>query len=187
MNNLFGEQSTQYLGIREFARLVNVSDGAIRKAIKLGRLTVEHDAKGRPRLPEEKALAEWQVYHPETAATENAGDREEKNELAVENIRLTRAKADKAELELAELREVLHHSDDIRAVWEPMLANFKARMLAIAPAVTPMIVGLTDKSKIDEIISQKINEALTELSEYDPRKLHKAASRRRRKAPQSDE
>lgn len=49
------------MGLREYARHCNCSPNAVSRAIESGRITVERDEKGRPRINPEIADAQWAV------------------------------------------------------------------------------------------------------------------------------
>jgi len=168
------------IGLREFARVVGVTEGAVRKAIAAGRLTaVVKLPSGKRALIEEHALAEWAALHPSRDGEEPPPDSLVIDRAAHE-ARLAQYKADRAEIELAELRERMHHAEDVRAVMSDMLAAFKARSRAIPAKLAGGLAGTTEPAEIEALLSAEIDEALQELSEYNPAVFRKR--RRRRKA-----
>lgn len=171
------EEGTATISLRAFAEAVSVTEGAIRRAIKEGRLTaVGYNSHGKPFLYEERALAEWAASHKMPSALPEV--QSPAIDRANEEAKLTRARREKVELELAEMRGELHHSDDVRAVMSDMLAGFRARIRAIPSGVAPQLVG-KDATTIMEMLTAATNEALQELAEYEPGKFRARSKRRK--------
>ena len=78
--------------------------------------------------------------------------------------RLTRAKADIAEMEAERLRESLIPEDQIRPVVTAFVARFKLRTLAVAPKAAPMVAVESETDACHEIIETFLLEALGELA-----------------------
>ena len=95
--------------------------------------------------------------------------------LEAEQTRLTKAKADMAELELAELRGEMHRATAVMRVWADNVLNAKTRLLSIPSKIAPEFVGKT-LQEITKTLKDSINEALQELSEYDERRITRAAT-----------
>lgn len=161
------------IGVRAFARLVGVTEGAIRKAIAEGKLDVaETTGAGWPRLDEEEALQAWRALHPEPSE----GGESDAKLYWREHALLEQVKREKAQLDLQQQRGELHSADDVRAVMNGMLASFRARVLALPANMAPQLIGRTPQ-EIQAILSSEVHDILTELSDYDPstfRKLKKA-------------
>lgn len=79
-----------------------------------------------------------------------------------------KAKREKAQLELAVMKGELHRSEDVEFVMNDMIAAFRSRILAIPSKLAPQLAGKTDIPMIQQLLSLETNEALTELSNYDP-------------------
>lgn len=95
--------------------------------------------------------------------------------LEAEQTRLTKAKADIAELELAELRSETHRSAAVMRVWADNVINAKTRLLAIPTKIAPELVGKSFQ-EVQMALKTEINEALQELSEYDERRIASTAA-----------
>lgn len=89
-------------------------------------------------------------------------------ELEREKVKHERIKREKSELLLAKMRNELHEAPIIEEVITGMLVTFRNRMLGIPSKLAPQVIGQRSIAKISELIGKEINEALTELSEYDP-------------------
>jgi len=99
-------------------------------------------------------------------ASENEDSLEET--LGYEKFLHERAKREKAELQLAHIKNQMHRSEDIEQVMNSMLSNFRARLLALPSKVAPSLVARENINMIEHLIQDEIYEALTELSEYSP-------------------
>ena len=95
--------------------------------------------------------------------------------LEFEQTRLTKAKADKAEIELAELRGEMHSYTDVEDAWTKDVMNAKTRLLSIPSKIAPEVVGKT-LPEITKTLKNAINEALEELAGYDERRITRAAA-----------
>lgn len=85
-----------------------------------------------------------------------------------EEAKWTKARREKAELELQIMRGEVHRSDDVRRVMYNMLGAFKAKLLSLPSKAAGQLQGQTDFNKISGILKDRVYEALNELSEYDP-------------------
>jgi phage terminase Nu1 subunit (DNA packaging protein) len=84
-----------------------------------------------------------------------------------ERARLTKAQADKEELEVAALRGDLVAADQEAAVWTAYLANVRAKLLAIPHKIAPRVLIVTDLAEAQGLIEGEIHECLKELAEGD--------------------
>ena len=82
-----------------------------------------------------------------------------------EKARLTRAQADRAELDLAEKSgEVIDAAEAVLA-WEQMLTNCKNKVLSIPSKAAPMFSAETDTAVIQDDLENYLRDALQELSD----------------------
>ena len=96
-----------------------------------------------------------------------AEDNSDKASLDKEKLLHERAKRQKAELILGEMRGDLHDAKIVEEVMTDMLSNFRS----IPSKTAPILLGIDDIPELQEILEEKISEALTELSDYDPVKF----------------
>lgn len=103
-------------------------------------------------------------------------DREELRNKKPDEIRLDvevqklfheRIKTRKTELQVKQQEGLLHHADDVKAIWNNIVVAAKSRLLAIGVKVSPQIAGETDSSIIKGAIDREVREALQEIKEYD--------------------
>ena len=79
------------------------------------------------------------------------------------------AEAEIAELELAKVRNQLVLVEDVVKAWTDTLANLKSKMTSIPSKAAPIVASETEIGVVQEILTDSINEALEELSNYDPK------------------
>lgn len=79
-----------------------------------------------------------------------------------------KAKREKAEIELAHIKKEMHSSGEVEEVMNNMVMNFRQRMLSIPSKCALQLMNRTDPKYIESILEQNVNEALKELSDYDP-------------------
>lgn len=123
-----------------------------------------------------KQVSRGKYYLAETIqsyAEHVAGGKEEDNKprLVDHKTEHERIKTEKAALELAELKGELHRSDDVEMVMNDMLSRFRQKVRAIPSRVAPDIVDEQNLQVIKGKMSSAIDEALFELSNYDPSKF----------------
>ena len=85
-----------------------------------------------------------------------------------ERALLTRRQREKLELELAAMKGQMHFSNDVERVMNDMLANFRAKIIALPTKIAPILIARNDISEIQELLQREFFDVLTELSCYDP-------------------
>lgn len=80
-----------------------------------------------------------------------------------------KAKREKAEIELAHIKGRMHSSTEVEKVMNNMLASFRSRILAIPSKTAPSLIARDDISQIEQLLEVQVHEALSELSNYDPK------------------
>lgn len=78
--------------------------------------------------------------------------------------RLTKARADMAELERAQIIASLVPADDIEAAWSAVTAAMRSRLLAIPSKVAPRLMAMKTVNEAQELIRAEIFGALEELA-----------------------
>lgn len=71
-------------------------------------------------------------------------------------------------LRLRKLRRELHEAADVEAFLTDMLTRFKSRILSLPTKIAMQVAGESDINRIVQSVTKMLNEALEELSEYDP-------------------
>lgn len=85
--------------------------------------------------------------------------------------RLTKAKADIAEIQAETMKGNFHEAGAVEAVWTDMLMNARSRLLAIPTRTAPLVRKETELPVIQDILETAVHQALIELSEYDPSRI----------------
>lgn len=102
------------------------------------------------------------------------GQREEKTEIRKEEkfqeekYLHERAKRQKTELQLGQMKGELHSADAVREVMTDMLSNFKAQILAMPTKAAPTLIGRSEISVIEDLLKDEVLAILMELKEYNP-------------------
>lgn len=102
------------------------------------------------------------------AMNANAGSKETKLNLDTEKALHEKAKREKAELQLQVMRGEVHLGSDVEHVMTDMISRVRSKLLALPSKVAPFVLGYDNISKIQAILNKHVEEALLELSEYDP-------------------
>jgi phage terminase Nu1 subunit (DNA packaging protein) len=92
----------------------------------------------------------------------------ETTDLQTEKIRLTKANADKTELEVAVLRGDLIPTEIVENVQGQMVSAARAKFLSIPTKAATQLTSATDLNEIQNIIKAHVYEALDEFSEFRP-------------------
>lgn len=124
-------------------------------------------ADAPPRTPDglypADAFGQW--LKRRIAAEYGVADNGQSYNYDAERARLTKAQADKTELEAAELAGHLVRVDDIEQEWGRMLGAFRARSLSMATKAAPRArVAINDEEAL-AVIEAEVIEALQELSD----------------------
>jgi phage terminase Nu1 subunit (DNA packaging protein) len=87
--------------------------------------------------------------------------------LADERARLTRLQSEKAEIEIAKLREELVPLADAERGWCSLVGAFRAKMLILPSRAALAVLGKGERES-ERILTDMVYEALTELSKWKP-------------------
>ena len=79
-----------------------------------------------------------------------------------------RIKKDISALKLRRMRQELHEAADVEAFLSDMLTRFKKRLLSLPSKIAMQIAGEKDINVLIQVLTRSLNEALGELSRYDP-------------------
>lgn len=111
------------------------------------------------------------VYHRETRRKnqwEGDPDSESAGDYEAHRARLTKAKADIAEMDAGVRKAQVHDAGAVATVWGDMIANAKAKLLSMPTTLAGRVHGEESLEVIRDLIEEAIHQALTELAEYDP-------------------
>ena len=116
----------------------------------------QRDAQGRITKVDLADMARWRI---DRAAADSGG-----SDLDRERTRLTKAQADKTELEVAELRAELVRTPLIEQHWQGMVAAMRAKVVAIPSKVAPQVASPEDLNRVQELMQAVVFEALAEIA-----------------------
>lgn len=95
-----------------------------------------------------------------------AGNTAAPADMHLEKSRLVKLQADKAQIELDHLNEVLVKTEDVAKEWENILTDMKSKVLSIPSKAAPLLSGQTEIHVIMDMLQKFVEEALLELSDY---------------------
>lgn len=95
-----------------------------------------------------------------------AGNTAAPADMHLEKSRLVKLQADKAQIELDHLNEILVRTEDVAKEWESILVDMKSKMLSIPSKAAPLLSGQTEIHIIMDMLQKYVEEALLELSDY---------------------
>jgi len=85
-----------------------------------------------------------------------------------ERAKLTRAKAEAAEMETRRLKRELHETDEIEQGLSILVTNLRSRALSLPAKLTPLLVQMgDDKAAVYDLLEKSVNELLEEMSDYE--------------------
>lgn len=93
---------------------------------------------------------------------------EEKRDYAVERTRLTKAQADKVEMEISVLAGRLLPAESVEKVWSGMTSAARQRLLAMPYRLATVAMAAETFTDIESAAAALITEALNELHRFDP-------------------
>jgi hypothetical protein len=82
--------------------------------------------------------------------------------------RKVNAEAEIAELELATVHGTLVVAEDVVKAWEEVLGALKGKLMSIPTKAAPVVSAESEAGMCQDILEDLLNEALEELSNYDP-------------------
>lgn len=91
---------------------------------------------------------------------------EEGHDFQVEKARLTKAQADKAEMEVSELSGQLVRVDAVVQEWQSQLMDMKGKLLSIPSKLATLVSDMDNPAEVQDLIDDYIREALQELANY---------------------
>lgn len=149
--------------VEALADLFNMTTVRVQQLAAEG-VVVKH-ARGRYDLW--ASVRNYIKYLQERKVNQWSGSTNEEDGYTQHRARLTKAKADKAEVEAALIKGTAHDAQAVAKVWEDMIGNARAKLLALPTKLAAQLEGMTIAQRQDAIQST-VAQALTELAEYSP-------------------
>jgi phage terminase Nu1 subunit (DNA packaging protein) len=138
---------------KQLAAHLDLSDRSIRNLVTEGIIGASDDV--------DQARVKY-IRHLRAVA---AGRTEVGGDLETEKTRLTKAQADKTELEVAQLRKVLVPADLVEREWTDMISAARAKLLSLPPKAASQVMAAANRTEAEALLKAMVNEALAELAE----------------------
>jgi len=171
------------ISLRAYGRHRGVSLKAVQKAIEAGRITLiggkldpdvadiqwakntRPDQQERGSLKDfEKTQAELQAYSAAANGTKEPGA----TGLSVEKAETETVRRQLMELDLARKRGELVNANDMARAWGTKLIDAKTALSNIANELAPRLAAETDVLKIKMLLQDRINAAMSSVSQEAP-------------------
>lgn len=161
-NHKFNESTT--CGVTFLAQCFGLSAMRIQQLATDG--VIVRAGHGQYRLMQ--SIQNMLVYQREKPKNQHSGDNSEDGQsYEAHRARLTKAKADMAEIEAEVMKGKAHDAEAVAAVWADMIGNARAKLLALPTTLASQLEGMTIQER-QEAIQLGVNDALKELAEYSP-------------------
>lgn len=85
-----------------------------------------------------------------------------------ERARLLKAQADKTEIEVQTMNGLLIPAAEAESGWAALVVAFRSRLSGLPTRGAHLVIGKTDFHEVKNALRELVQEALTELSLYDP-------------------
>jgi phage terminase Nu1 subunit (DNA packaging protein) len=154
---------------KELSEIIGVSERTITTYQKNG-LPIEIDGgRGQSNSYDTEVVIKWLIHREMERLHSDAGADGSVFDYEMERARLTHHQANKAGMEAEVMKGQLIPSQTVKTVWGDMLMNCRAKLLAIPTKAAHIFVNLTDLSEIQDALDVHVYEALSELSDYEPK------------------
>ncbi len=130
---------------------------------RVQQLTTEGILKkeGRGKYPLIPNVQAYIKYWQDRAVGSDSG---QTTDLHTERTRLTKAQADKTELEAMALRGVLVDAGEVSDLWCDMIGSMRAKLISIPTKTAHELINISEFSIIEGVLREHVYEALNELS-----------------------
>ncbi|MBU3740260.1 MAG: hypothetical protein FGM55_15075 [Rhodoferax sp.] len=169
--------TVQLITQAEYARRRNCTEGAVRRAVRDGRISLI-DGKIDPVAADAQWARNTRVRagsHATDDANLNAGAQrgrgqaegaeDEGSSYWHSKSRREQAEAELAELRLAELRGILVREEEVRASLSRRVATLRESFLQLPARVVPLLVAEPDASSMHRVLHAEIVNALAQVAE----------------------
>lgn len=113
-------------------------------------------------------IQKFLAYQKSKPKNQHSGDGSEDGQsYEAHRARLTKAKADIAEMDAEIKKGTAHDAEAVAAVWSDMIGNARQKLLAIPNGLADAMEGMSVQER-QEAIQAAVFEALKELAEYSP-------------------
>jgi phage terminase Nu1 subunit (DNA packaging protein) len=145
---------------KQLGEILGIGDERVRQLAKEGVI----EKHGHASFPLASSVQAFIAYREKAKKNQHDGG----VDYEAHRARLTRAKADMAEMQAAILKGTVHEAKAVESVWTDHLLACRAKLLSMPKKLAPRIHGVEKLTSIESEIDAAITEALNELATYDP-------------------
>lgn len=157
------EINEKLISSKELALILGISDRTVQLLAKEGYITCQKKGNCN-RYDLYQAVQEYIDY---CAKKENKVFSSLEEGKLNEEVRLKRAKADAAELELGELKGSLHSASDVEKITTDLVLTVRSGLLSLPGRLAVDVVEAKDAAEASEIIKKEVYSLLEELADYE--------------------
>lgn len=160
----------------ELGKIIGKTARTVQMLTEAGTLTCEKE-KNRNRYNLYTAVQEYIDYCTKKSMPKGSSLEDEKT---YEEIRFKRAKADKMELELAELDGRMHSAEDVECMTTDLVLCIRSSLLSLPGRLGVDVAGVENAAECSEIIKKAVCDILEDLGhyKYDPEEYRKRVRER---------
>lgn len=153
----------------EFADILGVAKSRVTALKQAGRLVMDGDLVDVEASKARIAATRNSAHDNQATAKVGAGDTAPADEAAAPrrvdaDARLAHAKAEMAEIDLAERRGEMLRKDDITATVVDIVTTLRARLESLPAQLGPQVAAVSDEALCTAMIADHVEAALAELS-----------------------
>ena len=165
--------TVQTISKAEYARRRGCSEGAVRRAVRDGRITLI-DGKIDPVAADAQWARNTRVRagsrptddaNLQAPMSRGRADEDGEDGYWASKSRREKAEADLAELKLAEQRGLLVRAADIRAAQARRLAALREALLQLPARLAPVLAAEADAGKVHEQLQAELHQVLAHMTE----------------------
>lgn len=154
----------------ELSEIIGVSQRTLTTWQKNGLPIAMDGTRGTENLYDTEEVIQWMIQREiQRRIADHGGEEEEWFDYEKERARLTYHQANIAALDEQVKEGKLIPSEIVESTWVDFVAAFKAKTLSIPTKAAHHFITLSDLNQIQDCLKEHLNEALSELSEYDPK------------------
>jgi len=152
-----GDPLVRSVSSSELADLLGISPRWVQKLTADG--TLKKNAEDRYGLAE---AVQGYCEYLRGSTKSNQGD------LDAETLRLTRAKADKAEISVEILLGETVRIEAVSQIWSDLVTVFRSRMLGLPNKLAATLALKDDPAEIRQLVMEEVRDALEDLARFNP-------------------
>lgn len=163
--------TVQLITQSEYARRRGCTEGAVRRAVRDGRISLI-DGKIDPVAADAQWARNTRVRAGSRATDDanlqpgNGADEDGDDGYWQSKARRERAEADLAELKLAEQRGELVRADAVRAAQARRLAALRESLLQLPPRLAPVLAAQADAARCHDLLQLELHQVLESMVEH---------------------